>query len=289
VLLTRVYPDGAADAGVVDDAIYGQYLDEASLGYERLFGRAKLGFRAVYRTLRWAIEDAYVEGIGWTYGNPGRGALSALPRATRDYASLEASLQGMSGPQFTYRMSYVLSRSTGNYTGGFASDLLFVNAPNAGPQFDFPDQLVNAQGLLPNDRPHVFKLSGSWQATPRLDVGTTVLVASGTPLSDYGTAYEGLPYWRFLSQRGTAGRTHGIWDFNVRLGYQVPLRNSRASMRLLLDVLHIGNPESPLVLEQRRYFGNSDTGAPTLPNPRYGGVMRYQPPMGARIGLMVEY
>ncbi|HQR19124.1 MAG TPA: hypothetical protein PK948_12180, partial [Gemmatimonadales bacterium] len=288
-LLTRVYPEGAVQEGVVDDEIYGQYLDEITLGFERLAGNTRIGLRGTFRTLRWAIEDAYVEGIGWTYGNPGRGALSGLPRATRDYASLEASVVGSAGRSLSYRLSYVLSRTTGNYTGGFVSDLLYLNAPNAGPQFDFPDQLVSAQGLLPNDRTHVFKLSGGWNATERLEVGVTALLASGTPLSEYGAAYEGLPYWRFLSERGTAGRTPALWDANLRVGYLIPLRTGNATARLLLDLLHIGNPETPTVLEQRRYFDNDAAGDPTLLNPRYGETMRYQPPMGARLGLMVQY
>lgn len=288
-LLTRSYPDGAAQTGIADDQIYGQYLDEISLGYERLAGKTRIGLRGVYRTLRWAIEDSYIEGIGWTYGNPGRGALSDLPRAARDYASLEASVVGSVKQALSYRLSYVLSRATGNFTGGFVSDLLYLNAPNAGPQFDFPDQLVNAQGLLPNDRTHVFKLSGGWDAMERLEVGVTALLATGTPLSEYGAAYEGLPYWRFLSERGTAGRTPALWDVNFRVGYLVALRNGNATARLLLDVLHIGNPEAPTVLEQRRYFDNDSEGDPTLPNPRYGQAMRYQPPMGARLGLLVTY
>lgn len=288
-LLTRTYPNGPEQVAAVDEEIYGQYVDEVSLGYERLAGRTRFGVRGVYRTLRWAIEDAYVEGIGWTYGNPGRGALSGLPRATREYASLELSVVGAAGPALTYRASYVLSRATGNYTGGFVSDLLYINAPNAGPQFDFPDQLVNATGLLPNDRTHVFKLSGAWQAAERLEVGMTALLASGTPLSDYGAAYEGLPYWRFLTVRGTAGRTSAIWDLNVRLGYEVPLRQGGASARVLLDLLHIGNPEAPTVVEQRQYFDNDAAGDPTQPNPRFGQVMRYQAPMGARLGLMLGF
>jgi hypothetical protein len=69
----------------------------------------------------------------------------------------------------------------------------------------------------------------------------------------------------------------------------IPLSQGTSSARVLLDLLHIGNTEAPTVVEQRQYFDNDSAGNPAQPNPRYGQVMRYQAPMGARLGLMLEF
>lgn len=66
--------------------------------------------------------------------------------------------------QFRYRASYVLSRTWGNYTGLFGSDI-GIPVPSLTNTFFQSHQATNSSGLLPNDRPHVLKLVGSYQTT----------------------------------------------------------------------------------------------------------------------------
>lgn len=56
--------------------------------------------------------------------------------------------------------------------------------------------------------------------------------------------------------------------------------------RLLLDVLHVGNPHTPVRLDEHRYR-TVGAGAPS--NPQYRSPVAYQPPMTARIGAEVVF
>ena len=44
------------------------------------------------------------------------------------------------------------------------------------PLFDFADIDRNSTGLLPNDRPHVLKLSGAYRVTPSFVTGPETLL-----------------------------------------------------------------------------------------------------------------
>jgi Carboxypeptidase regulatory-like domain len=269
---------------IPDRQIRGQQYDEWAVGYEHRLGRTyRFGVRGTYRHLRWAVEDAVKDTVVLV-GNPGRGALAYLPRARRDYTALEFTMERAGEGPFTFLASYVLSRGRGNYTGLFATDLLLA-APNAGPQFDFPVQMVNANGLLPNDRTHVVKLSGSFRFPIGLTVGMSALLASGTPLSEYETEpFE--PYIAFVQPRGTSGRTPTTWNLDLRFAYDVPgVFASRMRSRLLLDVFNVGNQRRPVTYEQLHYTQPGRTGV----NPNYGAVTRYQAPRRARVGLVLTF
>lgn len=275
---------GVADA--TPPAPRPQYYDEVTLGYERLLGHGVRGsIRAMYRAIREVIEDASDTSGVFVVGNPGRGALAHLPKPTRDYTALELMVQRSAHPRFNFLASYVLSRDYGNYTGLFASDA-GIGGGNIGPQFDFPSQLTNGTGLLPADRTHVFKLSGSYRTGPSLTAGLTFLVASGTPLSEYGAIPEaGRPYWSFITQRGTAGRTPAIWDLGVRIAWDVRGgAPGHPRPRVLLDLLHIGSPRRAVEIDQLHYTALDGT-LPTAPNPTYGQVIQYQGPMSLRLGV----
>ncbi|NIM18689.1 MAG: TonB-dependent receptor [Candidatus Latescibacteria bacterium] len=139
------------------EGLDGQHYDEFTLGYERQVGnRFTLGARGIYRTLREGIEDGFVEDIGdFRYGNPGKGYLSDFPEMKREYTALELTAQMFGGARYNARASYVLSRNYGNYPG-------LIGLPNL-EQFELVESMKNAEGLLDNDRTHVFKLSGSYR------------------------------------------------------------------------------------------------------------------------------
>ena len=268
-----------------DKSIKGQQYDEVSVGYERRLGHVyRIELRGTYRYLRWAVEDAARDTDSpFTTGNPGRGALAYLPRATRNYTALQLTVErGGSGP-LTFLGSYVLSRNWGNYTGLNATDAGVSNS-NAGPQFDYPFLLVNGTGPLPNDRTHVFKLSGSYRFPIGLTVGTSTIVATGEPLSEYGTGFNG--YWTFVQPRGSSGRTPTTWDVDLRFAYDVRVRSgSRLKPRVLLDVFNLGNQRKPLTYDQRHYLSPDQDS----PNPNYLAVTQYQAPLHARLGMVVDF
>ena len=120
-----------------------------------------MGVRGMHRTLRWAIEDAFNPATDqFVVGNPGRGDLAFAPRARHAYSALVLTFEKPVRGRFGFLASYVLSRTRGNYDGlyDFEQSTPF---PNTGTQFDSPQQYLNNEGRLINDRPHIAKLSGS--------------------------------------------------------------------------------------------------------------------------------
>ena len=269
----------------------GQYQDDYSLGYQRQLGeRHRVGVRALYRTLGDAIEDGLVTATEQAvWGNPGRGELAAdYPRATRVYKALEFTVEGQPTARSGYLASYVLSENTGNYMGLYNTDYN-IPGPNVNAAFDIPDTMPNGDGLLPNDRTHVLKGSGFYRFVSGLNVGASLLWASGTPLNEFGgTTPAG--WYSFLRKRGTAGRTPSIFDLSLRLDYTF-LRNSpgRWKPRLILDVYHLFSGRKPVDYDQVHYFNEDADGNQIDPNPTYGMVKQYYPPTTARLGLEVSF
>jgi len=257
--------------------------DEISVGYERLIGSSlKLTTRAVRRDLRssfqWGFDSTWTPHLG----TPGKGTFTFLPRPMRQYRSLEVAADGR-WRELSYRASYVLSRNRGNFPGLFNSDQGIANPGGLG-MFMFPVHAVNSTGSLHNDHRHVLTFSGSRRIKFGLTTGAFITAQSGSPVSAIGFTPEGIPV--FAEPRGSAGRTPWLWDVNVRLVEEVR-STGRVRPRVLLDLLHVGNPQTPVRLIEEKYepqIGN----APVL-NPNYGQPLTYQPPMMARLGMEVEF
>jgi hypothetical protein len=261
-------------------------FDEFTAGYELLLGLTRMTVRGIRRDLRSSFQwGADPENPSfWVIGTPGKGAFAFLPPPKRTYTALELSASG-TWTGFHYRVSYVLSRSWGNYTGLFGSDQGSAN-PGGNGTFVVPQQAVNSEGLLPNDRPHVAKLAASYRLPIGLTPGIFFSWMSGTPINEFGQA---LPFgWSFIAPRGTAGRTPSIWDLNVRLAYDLPPYRSAAA-RMVLDLLHMGNPRQVVRVDQLHYWWLDADGDPVNLNANYLSPIAYQPPMTARLGVEVSF
>ncbi len=186
-------------------------------------------------------------------GNPGKGDLDFLPEFTRDYTALELTFQKPRG-KFNFLASYILSRNYGNYPGVFDSDIIYPEA-NMG-NLNLPIQLVNATGLLPNDRTHVFKFFGSYSFSFGLSVGTSFILQSGTPVNEYGPVPPvDASNNTFHVKRGSVGRTPTIWDWNIRLSYDMGLLTQTFTrFKLLADIFHVFGPREAVLLQQRKYL-----------------------------------
>jgi carboxypeptidase family protein/TonB-dependent receptor-like protein len=268
----------------------GQHFDEVTAGYERaLWTRVKVGVRGIYRSLREVIDDGLapttVERI---IGNPGRGELAFLPRLRREYYALEFTLEWRDGKALDLGASYTLSRNHGNYTGLYDHDVDY-ETPNGKTNPDLAEQVPNSSGLLPNDRPHVFKFFGSHRLDFGLTVGTFFSWQSGTPLSEFGATF--LPaHFAFLGPRGTVGRTPSIRDLNLRLTYDVPGGfGSSVRPRVILDLLHLASARRAVTVDQHHYSALDGQGNQTAPNPNYLKPTRHQPPMSVRLGGVIGF
>ena len=269
------------------EGLQGQYYDEFSLGYERLLGQnLRIGIQGVYRILREAIDDAFVISEGrFRIGNPGRGILSDFPGPERKYTALIFTIEQHYDEYFNFMASYVLSRDYGNYEGLF--DAITHGAfPNGNSALNNPSfASINTTGLLPNDRTHLFKFSGSYRLSFGMVFGVSFIAQSGTPLSDFAALWYGI---KFLSPRGSEGRTPAIWDLNARVMYELNFLSSWQT-KLILDLFHIASQQEAVDISQFHYFDLDENGNPTNPNPSYGKAYRYQQPMSVRLGIEVNF
>ena len=269
------------------DGLKGQYFDEFNLGYERLLGKnIHISVQGIYRILREAIDDAFVlSEQRFRTGNPGRGILSDFPKPRRDYKALVFSIERRNNEHFNFQASYVLSRDYGNYEGLF--DAIAHGAfPNQNSISDNPFFApVNTTGLLPNDRTHLFKFSGSYSFDFGFTMGITFTAQSGTPLSNLWDTGYGIS---LLSPRGSSGRTPSLWDLNARFIYQISFLNFY-NARLILDIFHIASRQKPVDINQFHYYSTDDNGNPLSLIPDYGKPYRYQQPMSFRLGMEVNF
>ncbi len=265
----------------------GEYIDEYLLGYERvLFKFFKLTLKGTYRYLPQTVEDGFDFNLNhFIIGNPGTPSLSFFPKLYRIYKSLEVTLESLNYENYYFMISYVLSRNYGNYSGLFEDGAV---QPNTSSLPDVPFHIPNNTGLLPNDRTHVFKFSGSYSLGFGLTIGTSFLWETGTPLTEFGQDYFGQDY--FVSPRGTAGRTPALWDLNFRFTYDFGnIFNSSFNPRLKLDLFHVFSQRTPVNYDQVHYMNLDENEKPINPNPNYLTPIAYQLPFTARLGLEVNF
>lgn len=297
----RIDPSGgdttsSNPASIQDEVkdLEGQHYDEFTLGYERLISHnLKIGSRGVYRTLRQGIENAFVDPPDrsgtFIYGNPGKGALDGYPEMKREYVALELTLEKFGGETFNFMASYVLSRNYGNYPGLFTSDIVPQPFPNANGAFNLFEATKNSTGLLPNDRTHVFKLSGFYTFDFGLRAGTFFTWQTGKPKNEFG--FNQMVITNYLIQkRGAAGRLSSLWDLNLRFSYDLDqLSNSLGHPRLILDIFHLGSQRQPVAREEVHYHAVDDDGNPIAENPTYNSPVLFQPPMTVKFGIEVDF
>lgn len=275
--------------------VKGQYYDEFTLGYERIiFTNIKAGVSGVYRTLGQGVEDGAVSaenqikyGSRDVYGNPGSGVLSSLPKMKREYTALEIILERCSSSGFIFLLSYVLSKNWGNYDGLAETNDVTGGAglgANISGQFELPERMINAEGLLPNDRTHVLKFSGSYFFNFGLETGIIFQWMSGTPLNEFGIV-PGYGSSTFLKQRGTNGRTPSIWDLNFRFIFDVSnLLSEALPAKIILDVMHVAGQRTPVDYDQYHYLNAQQT----YVNPNYMLPVLFQQPMSLRLGMEID-
>lgn len=259
-------------------SLKGSYNEETLIGFQyEVAPDFTVGARAIYRSLGRAIEDISVDGAStyivtnpdaWTNvwvpdpfgrvdgdGNPYR---YRFPKPVRQYRALEITAEKRFSNHWMMQGSYVLSRLDGNYEGLFSNDNGQLD-PNITSKYDIPSLLINAYGLLPNDRTHVLKVYGGYffENIP-LELSANFNMQSGTPISALGAddAYglnEG-----FCKPRGTAGRTPTIWTLD--LGGQYSFKIWKSNLALRADIFNVTNNQSTTAVDQTYNTLNTNPG-----------------------------
>src|SRR6185295_2394147 len=186
----------------IDAGLKPQTVNEFTGGFEyEVVQDLALGARYIYRNQAQVIEDgSFDDGTTYFLFNPGRrgngettedkaclgigGAPSAqcFGHARRYYRALELTATKRFTNNYQFIASYVYSSLIGNYEGLFRNDN-GQSDPNITSLFDLVSLLNGLYGRLPNDRPHQFKLDGSYRTPWKLLVGASFRAQSGIPFN----------------------------------------------------------------------------------------------------------
>jgi outer membrane receptor protein involved in Fe transport len=305
----------------VSDDIEPMYTEEALAGFEyEVMPNLALGVKYTTRSIENVIEDISVDG-GSTYfiTNPG-GTFTVnpvtgepldeavtFPEPVRDYDAIELSMNKRFTNNWQPYASYVNAENKGNYGGLFRQDNGQLD-PNITSLYDLPDLLINAEGLLPNDREHQFKVYGSYLWPFKLVTGFYSQFLSGVPISQLGAHNTYGRAERFVSPRGSFGRTPDIWNVDLHLEYPITF-GSGMELKLITDVFNITDQQEAAIVDNEWTFADQDADDPATPideatcggpgsgagtacpqgNPLFGTPTEYQTPRTVRFGVKLSW
>lgn len=318
--------------------IKSHYQDEFILGMEQAINADySWGAKGTYRDLKSAIDDTCTPILGGScfLFNPGvantfyqqqedgsllpvtyTAAELGMPKLKRRYIALEFFLEHQMTTNWYGRITYVWSRNYGNTEGQLASDF---DSGYGGQRdvsqtedWDLPQLMDGANGLLPNHRAQQIKLYGYYKLNQEWLFGGSSIFASGRPkscTSFYPTADAGLynyPDYHYcgiagsgtdtdptaddyvppsanygLSPRGSRGTTPWTYDINLNVSY-VP-RWADQKLTLQLDVFNVLNRQVP------GFYTTAYASSRFDPNPRYAQQFNYNEPRSVRITARYDF
>jgi hypothetical protein len=175
---------------------------EISLGLQRKLGEdLSLTIRYLHNNLRWTIEDIGVqetEGEVYYAANPGGDWINSkmaefgfpeCPKGKRKYHSVNVGFDKRFSNNWMGGFHYTWSSLWGNYSGLASTDEFGRQSPNVNRYWDLfffmyqQDLVAESTGKLPTDRPHQFKLYGSYTWDFGLTLGFYSYALSGGPIS----------------------------------------------------------------------------------------------------------
>lgn len=219
------------------------------------------GVRYTHRQLDRTIEDVGVltpQGEQYFIANPGFGITvderkwpagypqDVTPKAVRDYDAIEFRLERRFSRSLAFQTSYTWSRLYGNYAGLANSDENGRRSPNVNRVFDEPWMAYDERGKLvygrlATDRPHAFKLFGSYDWKTKAGVtrfSPYFNLFSGTPISTE-VSVQHVPV--FVFGRGDLGRTPFFTQTNMLVSHDFPLKGEGRFVRIELNVTNLFN------------------------------------------------
>ena len=312
------HPSFGSDA--IDPDLKPMRQQEASAGVEhQLNDRMAVSVRYVHKQVDRAVEDTgflLPDGSeGYVIANPGEGLTAlaftdpqvALPKAQRDYDSVEFAFEKRLASNWYLRAGYVWSRLFGNYSGLSQSDENGRTSPNVGRLFDYPAMMFDEHGQpvygpLASDRPHQFKAQFIYQFGFGTTVGANEYLASGLPVSREIGIFPGSNYPLQYLGRESDGRTPVFSQTDLYVQHGIRLPGNR-QVQISLNVLNLFNQDTAV----SKYSTQQRTTSLTLNeadlysgrldfqqliqqqgieiNPRFLQANGFQVPIQARIGL----
>jgi hypothetical protein len=250
------------DEHAIDPDLKPMRQQEASAGVEhQLNDVMAVSARYVHKQVDRAIEDTgflLPDGSeGYVIANPGEGLTAlaftdpvvALPKAVRDYDSVEFAFEKRLRDNWYLRSSYLWSRLYGNYSGLSQSDENGRTSPNVGRLFDYPAMMFDQSGRpvfgpLATDRPHQFKTQFIYQFPFGTTASLSQYVASGLPVSREIGIFPGSNYPVNYLGRGSDGRTDVYSQTDLFLQHEVPLGTRRVQFNF--TVFNVFNQDASI-------------------------------------------
>ena len=312
------HPSFGSDA--IDPNLKPMRQQEATFGLDHQLNDAmSVGVHYVHKQIDRAIEDtgsldAQSNEI-YIIANPGEGLAALaytnpkvpLPKAKRDYDSVEFAFEKRMRNNWYFRPSYLWSRLYGNYSGLSQSDENGRTSPNVGRAFDYPVMMFQdggtaAYGPLATDRPHQFKAQFIYQFNFGTSVGLNQYVASGLPVTREIGIYpsSNLPV-QYLG-RGSDGRTPMYSQTDLVVQHTVKMAGGR-SVQVSFNVLNLFDqktatgkystyqkvngvvPDETLFFTGRQTLASLITSQNVVKDPRFLMDNAFQNPLVARFGV----
>jgi hypothetical protein len=312
------------DAEHIDPDLKPMRQQEATFGIEhQLSDRLAASVRYVHKRVNRSIEDTGAlapDGSEiYVIANPGEGLTQLaftnpnvpLPKARRDYDSIEFAIDKRFADNWFLRTSYLWSRLYGNYSGLSQSDENGRTSPNVGRLWDYPmmmfkDGGVASFGPLATDRPHQFKTQFIYQFGFGTSLGVNQYAASGLPVSRELGIYPGnnLPV-QYLG-RGSDGRTPTFSQTDFLIQHEFKLAGARA-VQVSFNVLNLFNqdtaiakystyhktngviPDEVLFYQGQQTLEQLITSQNVVRDPRFLMDNGFQTPLQARFGVKLIF
>jgi hypothetical protein len=245
--------------------------------------------RYLWRNLDQTIEDIGIPtaaGEAYVIGNPGTGLAADLykqlgynktPKAVRKYNALQLEYDTRWVRNLNLNLNYTLSKLEGNFSGLASPDELSTatgvgrsTTPNTNRDFDepwvgFTASGKEAIGILPLDRTHVFKASGTYtwdwwrNKANSTDISFFTTAESGTPITTF-VNIMGIPIPE--TERGDRGRLPVFTQTDLNFTHRYRFgRDDRFTAAFDLNFLNVFNENAVIAVNQNKHSSNMNLSA----------------------------
>jgi hypothetical protein len=282
-----------------------------------------IGVRGIYRAQDAVIEDgSFDDGTCYFLFNPGQSSIQSIVsllerdgcvngpgqptsadilaagdifgRARRYYRAVEFTATKRFSKNWQLIGSYVFSSLIGNYEGLFRNDN-GQSDPNITSLFDLPSLLTNLYGRLPNDRPHQFKLDGSYRWPFKLVTSASFRAQTGIPFNQliphflYGDN-EGFGVPRGTAINPLTGSTRTPVTYNLDIGAYFPITfGEQRELRFTADWFNVFNAQRAIRQDETFQINSGAPGVAPPLNPFYGTGTIFQFPTNLRLGVKFRF